>query len=75
MLVSAVCLALIYFMEMSNTNWGNAINNSIKGALNYEINTDGIQSGITSLLDKLIKKTDNGESTDAKTQTSSYEDI
>lgn len=75
MLVSFTCLALIYFMEISNTSWGNAINNSIKGALNYEINTDGIQAGITSVLDKLVKKTNNGESTDVKTQTSSYKDI
>ena len=52
---SVVCLLIIYIVKISASPVGNTINNSIKYALEYKVNTEKIQLGITSMLDKIVK--------------------
>ena len=76
---SALCLTFIYLTKISISDMGNSINNGIKKALDYQMNTSVIRSGVTTILDNIInteKNLENGESTNEQPQTTAiFEDI
>lgn len=77
--ISSVCLTLVYLIKMTNSG----IENSIKSALDYEVDTAKIRSGITTVLDNMLQKEEktdknstNGETINEQTNKGNiYEDI
>lgn len=56
LVLSILCLSVIYLIQASDSNFANMVNNQIKSALSYKIDTSGIKNLLSDILN--IKITD-----------------